>query len=996
MIPPDIPEPSREFTHDLSREVEEVRFDRLTRLLYSTDASIYQMVPLGVAFPRDADQVAAAVSIAARHRVPILPRGSGSSLDGQAVGHALVLDFTRHMDRVLEIDFEGRRVRTQPGLTLGLLNQQLRRHGLMYGPDPASAERATLGGVLGNNSTGAHSVVYGMTVDHTLECEAVLADGSRARFAPFPPDQWAARGKTGGLEGSVYRRVQAILERFSGPIATRYPKTFRTVAGYGLNKVNGPQDASLARLLVGSEGTLAAFTEMTVNLVPVPKATRLAIVHFAELREAMEAVPLIMETGPTAVEVMDRLLLDLTRDRLEYRRLLTFVEGNPGLLLAVEYSGEGEAELAAGIERLRALLERMGHRHPVVIVADPAQQANVWFVRKVGLGILMSVRGDAKPVPFIEDAAVPLQHLADYATQIHDFCLEVGVPQVAIYAHASAGCLHIRPLVNLKQAQGLRQMRQIAEKSIELVVQFEGSTSGEHGEGLARGEFSERLFGPELVQAFREVKAAFDPQGLLNPGKVVGVARMDDESLLRYGTGYSVPLALRRTALNFESEMGFDRAVEMCNGAGVCRKLGEGVMCPSFMATRDEAHSTRGRANALRAAMMGLLGPEGMTSADLYGVLDLCLSCQACRRECPSAVDMAKLKAEFLHGYQARRGIPLRSRLFARVAGLNRLAQAAPGLANPLLRGPGRWALAAVGVHPARRLPRLARQSFSRWFEARTPGPEGESAAPPPSSSGRDRPELVFFHDTFTEHHEPHIGEAAVRLLEACGYRPILVRRLGCCGRPAYSKGLLDLARSMAMRNLAQLEPYARAGTPIVGVEPSCISMLTGEYRDLVPGAAAEAVASASSLLEDFLLRAGRALPEFGDLRLDDFPARSDRSLPESGQSPRPLLYHGHCHQKANFGTEAVQALLSRVPGVQLQPIESSCCGMAGSFGYEREHYDLSVKLAELALAPAVRAAPQGALICASGTSCREQIHHTTGRRALHPVEVLAAALPGG
>ena len=971
MIPPTAPEASREFMQEIGRELGEVHFDRMTRLLYSTDASIYQMMPVGVAFPRDADQVVAAVEIAGRHAVPVLPRGSGSSLDGQAVGHALVLDLTRHMDQVLEIDPEARRVRTQPGITLGLLNQQLRRSGLMYGPDPASAERATMGGVLGNNSTGAHSVVYGMTVDHVLECEAVLADGTRATFAGFDPSQWAARGKRTGLEGAIYRQVRAILERHADPIATRYPKTFRTVAGYSLNQVRASYDPNLARLLVGSEGTLAVFTAMTVNLVPVPKATRLAIVHFSELRPAMEAVPAIMQTGPSAVEVMDRLLLDLTRDRLEYRRLLSFVEGNPGLLLAVEYSGASEAELAAGIERLQALLSRIGHREPVVIVADPAQQAKVWFVRKVGLGILMSIRGDAKPVPFIEDAAVPLEHLAEYATQIRDFCLEAGVPQVAIYAHASAGCLHIRPLVNLKQPAGLRQMREIAEKSIDLVVQFEGTTSGEHGEGLARGEFSERLFGPELVQAFREVKSAFDPRGLLNPGKVVDVSRMDDESLLRYGSDYAIPLAPSSTVLSFEADQGFHRAVEMCNGAGVCRKLGEGVMCPSYMVTRDEAHSTRGRANALRAAMMGLLGPEGMTSQELYGVLDLCLSCQACKRECPSGVDMARLKAEFLHGYHRRHGTPLRSRLFAHVASLNRLAQPFPGLANSILRGPGRWALAGLGIHTARRLPPLAHQPFSRWFRRRT-AERGNGRPPEPVTGER---QVVFFHDTFTEYHEPHVGQAAIRLLEACGYQPVLVESKACCGRPAFSKGLLDTARTMAIRNLRGLESYASRGIPIVGVEPGCISMLTGEYRDLVPGAAAEAVADATSLLEDFLMREGATLPEF---------------------SPKEthVLYHGHCQQKANYGTEATLALLGRLPGVRLQPVESSCCGMAGSFGYEREHYDLSLKLAELTLAPAVRAAPEQALICASGTSCREQIRHTTGRLAMHPVEVLAAALP--
>lgn len=974
MIPSTAPEASQEFIHALRRELPEVKFDRLTRLLYSTDASIYQMMPVGVAFPRDAAEVAAAVSIAGRYAVPILPRGGGSSLAGQAVGHALVLDLSRHMHGLLEVDPQERWARAQPGITLGLLNQRLRPLGLMYGPDPASAERATMGGVLGNNSTGAHSIVYGMTSDHVLEVDAVLSDGTQARFGPFEAHDWAARGQRIGLEGGIYRGVRHALERYAEPIAKRYPRTFRTVAGYGLDRLSGAERPNLARLLVGSEGTLSVTTEMRLSLVPVPRLTRLAMVHFSDMRRSLEAVPALLETQPYAIELMDQMLLDLTRERLEYRPLLTFVHGQPAIVMAVEYAGESDGELRAGVERLQAVLNRLGHREPVVVLEDPAEQARVWHVRKVGLGILMSVRGDAKPIPFIEDAAVPVEHLAEYITQVHAFCREVGVDRVAMYAHASAGCIHVRPLVNLKRAEGVRQLRAIAERSLELVIAYGGTTSGEHGEGLARGEFSERLFGPELAQAFREVKAAFDPQGLMNPGKLVDVPSMDDQSLLRYGTDYSLPLAPTRPALSYQREGGFARAVEMCNGAGVCRKHGEGVMCPSFMATRDEAHSTRGRANALRAAMMGLLGPEAMTSHELYAVLDLCLSCQACKRECPSAVDMAKLKAEFLHGYQRRHGTSARSRIFARIDRLNRLGRLWPRLANLLLDGPGRWALVRLGMHPARQLPRLAAQTFSRWHFAR--GSHGSGRRPAPAIG--DAPQVVFFHDTFTEHNEPAIGQAAIRLLEACGYRPIVLPRRACCGRPAYSKGMLGLARSLAMRNLEMLEPYVRQGIPVVGVEPSCISMLVGEYRDLVPGEAAETLAAASSLLEDFLLRqeqAGRPLPSFQPI-------------------PQTVLYHGHCQQKANFGTEGALALLGRLPEVQLQPIESGCCGMAGSFGYEREHFDLSIQLAEMALAPAVRAAPEPAWICTSGISCREQIRHTTGRRPRHPAELLAAALP--
>ncbi len=963
MIIPESTEASQEFIHELSRVTPDVKFDRMTRLLYSTDASIYQMVPIGVAFPRDGDQVAGILEVAFKRRVPVLPRGGGSSLAGQAVGHALVLDLSRHMDRILEIDAQNRRVRVQPGITLGSLNKRLKNEGLMYGPDPASAERATMGGVAGNNSTGAHSIVYGMTVDHVLELEAILANGERARFEAFDQDDWELRGRRPGCEGQIYREVHRILNEYAGPIANRYPRTFRTVAGYGLNKVADSGGPNLARLLVGSEGTLAVTTAMTLNLVPVPKQTRLAMVHFGELTSAMEAVPRLLESEPFAIEVIDRMLLDLTRDRLEYRRLLTFVEGDPAAILAVEYAGETDSELEAGIGRLRAALAAIKHRGPVIVISDPAEQQNVWDVRKVGLGILMSVRGDAKPIPFIEDAAVPVQHLADYISEIYEFAHEVGVSRVAMYAHASAGCIHVRPLVNLKRAEGIRQLRQIAEKSVELVLRYGGTTSGEHGEGLARAEFSARLFGIELVQAFREVKAAFDPEGLMNPGKVVNPSPMDDERLLRFGPGYTVPLEPRETALNFSVDGGFAAAVEMCNGAGVCRKLDEGVMCPSYRVTRDEAHSTRGRANALRAAMMGLLGPEGMTSSELHEVLDLCLSCQACKRECPSAVDMAKLKAEFLHGYHRVHGTPIRARILGDLRRWSRFGQQFAPLANLMLRGPARWLLALLGFAPERPLPLLATTRLSRWYRRRHTLDGGQP--------------VVFFQDTFSECYEPRIGKAAIRVLEATGYDPILVDQLVCCGRPSYSKGLLGTARRMAMRNVELLAPFAEAGIPIVGVEPSCLSMLAGEYRHLVPGGQAEMVADAARPLEDFLLQEHAA----GRIELD------------LSQIPAEVLYHGHCQEKANFGTEGTLALLKMIPGLQIHEIEAGCCGMAGSFGYEREHYPLSIRLAEMMLAPAVRQAPESTIICASGTSCRQQIMHTAGRRARHPIELLEEAL---
>ncbi len=958
---PDSIEATQELIHDLDAAFQHVAFDRMTRLLYSTDASIYQMMPVGVVFPHDADEVRAAVEITARHGVPILPRGGGSSLCGNAIGHALILDFSRYMDQVLDIDMENKVVRTQPGITLGALNQSLAKHKLMYGPDPASGDRATMGGIMGNNSTGAHSIVYGMTHDHIISTHVVLSDGSQVNFAACDGG-WGEQFQRPGLVGMAYQSLAGILDEYRDEITSLYPNTFRHVAGYNLHLLAQQEQPNLAQLMVGSEGTLGIITEASLRVVPVPRVKRLAMVHFSNLRAAMEAVPTILESNPTAVEVLDKMLLDLTRDKVEYRRLLTFVEGDPQIVLLVEYAGDTETVLEHGIQMLKSKLRSIHHHEPVVIVSDPKQQANVWHVRKVGLGILMSVRGDAKPIPFIEDAAIPVEHLADYITQIYDYAYSTGLEQVAMYAHASAGCIHVRPLVNLKTEAGVRQLRQIAEKSVELVLEYNGTTSGEHGEGLVRSEFSEQLFGTKLTQAFKEIKAAFDPDNRFNPGKVVNPPRMDDESLLRYGSGYRLPLQPSKTAFGFLNDGGFASSVEMCNGAGVCRKLGQGVMCPSFQATQEENHSTRGRANALRAAMMGLLGTDGMTSKELYDVFDLCIACHACKSECPSAVDMARLKAEFTYQYYQEHGVPLRARLFANIGQINKLTRPFAALANPILQGPGKWLLTMLGVHAERSLPKLATQTFSHWFSKN-------------ATNGSSGKQVVFFHDTFMEYNDPQIGQAAIKVLRAAGYDPIVLYDKKDSGRPAVSKGLLDDAVALARHNIALLAPYAKEDIPIVGCEPSVMAMLVDEYPDLLPGEDADTVASKTILLEELIVRDAENL----ELSFDP--------------TPRRILYHGHCQQKAIFGTDNTKKMLGLIPNCSVEEIDCGCCGMAGSFGYEKEHYDLSIQLAEMSLAPTVRAADLETIICSSGTSCRDQITHTTARGALHPIEIFAAAL---
>ena len=927
--------------------------DQVTRLLYSTDASIYQVMPLGVVWPQDAADVASVMRIARDHEVPVLPRGGGSSLAGQAIGEALILDFSRYMDRVIDLDIEGRSVTVQPGVVLGSLNRQLAKHKLTFGPDPASADRATIGGVLGNNATGAHSILYGMAHDHILSAETVLSDGSLVNFNERPKDSSITQNS---LANAIYRGLPDILERYQEPIKNNYPRTFRNVAGYNLNILAKQKAINPAVLLAGSEGTLGIITSARLNLVPLPACTTLYLIHFQDLGEALSVVPEILETDPSAVELIDRMLIRLARANPAYQPLLTTIQGDPEAVLAVEY----QADDLESISNKEQLLNRFG---PTVALLEKEDQARIWKARKVGLGILQSQRGDEKPTTFIEDAAVPVEHLAEYALGIRDFAEEIGVGGIAFYAHASAGLLHIRPQVNLKSEDGLRQMRQLAEKSLALVKKYGGTITGEHGEGIVRGEFSQEMYGPDLIEAFKEVKELFDPSYTLNPGKIINPPRMDDRSLLRYGMDYQAILTPESTLQSFESDQGFDRAVEMCNGAGVCRQLEGGVMCPSFQGTRDEGNSTRGRANMLRAAISGKLGPGGMTSQELYQVLDLCLSCQACSNECPSSVDMAKLKAEFLHGYNQEHGLPFRSWFFANVAEFSYFASHFSRIVNLILRSPFSRVFSLIGIHPDRKLPGFASQTFTRWQKKQPKNQE------PPSG-----PRAVFFFDTYLEYNYPHIGQALAKICQKLGIDLIVLDDQEDSGRPAYSKGVLKKAQKLAMRNIETLTPYAEQGIPIIGCEPSDIVMLKKEYRDLVPGPAADQIAELAVLAEDFLLEV-----DLSSLNFDN--------------NPRKILYHGHCQQKANLGTERTLDLLRSIPGSHVEEIEAGCCGMAGAFGYEKEHYQLSMDVAELGLAPQIRASEIDTIISASGTSCREQILHTTDRAAKHPLEVFADAL---
>jgi FAD/FMN-containing dehydrogenase/Fe-S oxidoreductase len=952
----------------------DVRFDTGSRLLYSTDASMYQVEPVGVVIPRDADDVQAALERARDNGVAILSRGGGTSLTGQTVNHALILDFSRHMNEVLEVNREERWARVQPGVVQDELNHHVRPLGLLFGPDTSTSNRATIGGMLGNNSGGSHSIAYGLTVDHVLEMTVLLSDGSRAVFGEVTPAEFAAKCRLQTLEGQIYREVARIREAYADEIRARYPAQWRRVAGYNLNELLGvsvrphslagggnaaPRPFSMARLITGSEGTFVTVLEARMRLVERPKRTALDVIHFHDIQEALECSQSILETGPYAVELTDKMILDLARGNIEHSQRMGFVQGDPAAILIVEYTGENEAEVRAKVEALEARRGRERFGYATSRAFDPAEQQSIWKLRKAGLGLLFGTHGDAKPLAFVEDTAVDPRHLAKFVARFREIFARHEVDG-AYYGHCSVGCLHIRPAINLKTARGLTQVRAIADEITDLVVEFNGTISSEHGDGRARSPFLERMYGPTLMRAFRELKRAFDPDERLNPGNIVG--RTDVTESLRYGSDYKTwePVTL----LDFSRQGGFAAAVEMCNGVGECRKKLEGTMCPSYMATRDEEHSTRGRANALRAVLSGRVPAAEFTGRRLYEVMDLCLECKGCKAECPANVDMAKLKYEFLHHYHAANGLPLRNRLFGHIARLNALGARMPALVNRLSAlAPSRWLLEKVaGIDRRRPLPPLAAETFTDWF-ARRPAPGSAS-----------RGDVVLFHDTFVTYNAPEIGRAAVELLEAAGYRVVLVDRK-CCGRPLISKGMLDVAREHAVWNVARLAPYARRGVAVVGLEPSCLLTLRDEYVDLLRTDDARAVAAQSALLEQFLLR----------------ERERGLTLPFAGNGRKALL-HGHCHQKALVGTAPTVAAL-RWAGYEVSEVDSGCCGMAGSFGFEREHYDVSVTLGNRRLAPAVKAAPADTEVVAPGISCRQQIAHLAGRRAAHPAEALRRAL---
>ena len=981
------------FQQRLKKEIRgQVWFDAFNRGRYSTDASIYRIMPVGVTVPADEEDAATALAIAEEEGVPVLPRGAGTSQNGQAIGEALILDCTRHLNNVIDFDAGARTVCVQPGIVLEQLNRYLKPHGLFYPVDVSTANRATIGGMTGNNSCGARSIRYGNMVHNVHSVEALLAGGVKAHFRQVDSGN-------GDMPPELVENLLDLGDSEADEIRRRFPKLLRRVGGYNIDELTLDRP-NLARLLVGSEGTLGFFRRIHLDLQPIPPHKVLGICHFSRFYDAMDSVRHIVKLNPAAVELMDRTMIELAREiPLFAPTVARFVKGEPDALLLVEFAGDDHGEQLASLRQLVELMESQSEnqRHPssVVEAVDPSFQQAVWEVRASGLNIMMSMKGDAKPVSFIEDCAVALEDLAEYTARLSEVFARHGTTGT-FYAHASVGCLHVRPVLDMKQAGGAKAMRSIAEEALEMVREYKGSHSGEHGDGISRSEFHEPMFGRRMVENFEQVKRWFDPDNVFNPGKIVNPHRFDDRAIMRYPPDYQCEPV--ETALDWSAWRGYDRALEMCNNNGACRKAKGGVMCPSFRVTGEEVHLTRGRANSLRLALSGAAGAEALQSKELYETMALCVGCKACRRECPTGVDMARMKIEFLHQYRRLQGsgvrIGLRDRLFAwlpRYA--HRLGPLGP-LLNLRDRLPGLAPLSQwlFGLSAKRPLPRWRRDRFRPDDSRGASNGASNGGGPVDAASESSRPdvglaagsrEVVLLVDTFNACFERENADAAIRVLRAAGYRvanpsPTDSSRPLCCGRTFLSSGLVDEAKAEARRMLEALRPFVERGVPIIGLEPSCLLSLRDEYLVMGLGPEAEKLADSAVLFEEFLA----AEHEAGRLALKLKPLARKRAL-----------VHGHCHQKSFAIMPALNKTLALVPDLEIEVIDSSCCGMAGSFGYEAEHYRYSMEMAELSLLPAVRAAEEDSLIVANGVSCRGQIAHGASREALHVARVLEMAL---
>lgn len=955
----------------------DVLIDDATRLIYATDASAYREKPLAVVLPRDKEDIKMLIALAHETKTSLIPRAAGTSLAGQVVGNGIVVDISRYMTKILEFNPAEKWVIVEPGVILSELNQFLEPEGLFFAPETSTANRCMLGGMLGNNACGAHSLVYGSTRDHTLEVETILSDGTECTFGQLTNTQFDQKLTAQGLEGDIYRNIHQILQNpeTQKHIRAEYPDPSlkRRNTGYAIDLLldtaafsDNKPDFNFAKLLAGSEGTLAFTTAIKLNLMPLPpKEKALICVHFNSIKASLKANLIALKYQPVSIELMDKTVMDLTKKNIEQSKNRFFVQGDPAAILIVEFAEESKetlAEKAAAME-VEMLDVGFGYAFPMVTGTD---MNKVWDLRKAGLGIINNMVGDAKPVPVIEDTAVNPAVLPEYIEEFNEM-LEKHGKSCVYYAHIATGELHLRPILNLKDPKDVELFYEIALETAKLVKKYKGSLSGEHGDGRLRGEFIPLMVGEHNYNLLKDIKNAWDPKHIFNPNKIVDTPRMNTS--LRYTPGQESREL--KTVFDWSKDMGILRAAEKCNGTAACRKteVTGGTMCPSYMATRDEKHSTRARANILREFLTNSTKENPYNHPEIYEVMDLCLSCKACKSECPSSVDVAKLKAEFLQHYYDANGAPLRSKLIANITSVNKLGSIFPAFTNLMMNNPltQKLMMPLLGFAPKRSLPSLYKTTLDKWFKKQKP------------VAGTNR-KVYLFNDEFTRFNDTQMGIYAILLLTKLGYEVVLPKHIES-GRTFLSKGFLRKAQQIANKNVELLAPLITAENPLIGIEPSAILSFRDEYPELVKAElrpAADKLSENSFTIEEFL----NSEYAKGNISNDLFT-----------EEKREILYHGHCQQKSIASTRDALSLLNIPKNYTATEIKSGCCGMAGSFGYEKEHYDVSMKVGELVLFPAVRKATENTVLAASGTSCRHQIHDGTGKDAVHPVEVLYHAL---
>ncbi|PZC40947.1 MAG: FAD/FMN-containing dehydrogenase/Fe-S oxidoreductase [Chloroflexi bacterium] len=955
----------------------DIKFDKASKLMYSTDASIYQIEPLCIIFPKTKLQIKKIVEIANKYNVSIVPRGAGTSLAGQAINNGIMIDFSKYMNQVVEINADEQWTRVQPGIVIAELNKILKDYGLHYAIDTSTKNRATIGGGIGNNSCGTHSIIYGKTIDQVIEIDMVLSDGKLTTFKKLTNEEIEEKKKNTDLEANIYKKFYKIVQKYHTEILNNFPKIDRRVSGYNLDSytaemhtgnskelaktiIQDEKNIDLTKIIVGSEGTLGIITEAKVKLVKLPKYKGLVVSTYGSIIDAAKMTNYLLEYEPAAIEMVDKNIIHGCIENPGFKHLVDFLDGKPEAMLICEFFAETQEELSSILEKVSKNLADLNKTEQILKLITDADQNNIWKMRQAGLGLLMNVKGDAKPLAFVEDTAVHPNDLPNFLDEFQQIITSHNTT-AGFYGHASVGCIHIRPMINIKNNNEIKKMQSIADQVADLVLKYGGSLSGEHGDGILRGIYTEKMFGKKLTNAFREIKNLFDSNNLMNPGKIIDTPKFTSNLKIAPTRKMFNP----NTTLDFTEEGGFQALVEQCNGQGACRKF-EGVMCPSYMATMDEQHSTRGRANLIRELLTNQTDSQALLDPKLIDALDLCIGCKACKTECPSQVDMAKLKTEILNKYQDEYGTSIRTNFLINVNKFSSLASKFPNLSNMILSNKLiRFFLHQfLGIHFKAKLPKISTYSFYEWFSSRKE-----------KQIDNKKDKIVLFIDTFTNFYDPSIGKSTVKIIEALGYEVIINEQQQCCGRPAISKGKIELAKDMANKTTLSLLQYAEKNIPIIFIEPSCFSAIYDDYQSIINKKTQAIISSKSLLLEEFIL---------------DHEKNNPNSLNKIfSRKENQLAVHPHCHQKA-LGKGNISYELLDIIADQVYQIDSTCCGMAGSFGIEKEHYQISKDIANIGIIKELNKLKKNTIIITTGTSCKQQIFQHHDSQSMHLAEYLA------